>query len=152
MRLPRHRAAYALKQLRINKGVSSLVSEITLTLVALSISILLLNTFMNVDAISSHILNDVREGNPMVKFVMANYNEKYIILYNVHGILDILDVIPVENYTIYVFDEGSSEWYKSNKVVEGKLFLVKISGVTAMPHRIILVTTKGPITVDLNKS
>ena len=152
LRLPRYELINVLKQLMINKGVSNLVSEIVVTLITLSISILLLNTFISVDTLSTHILNDVREGDPIVEFVMANHDEKYIILYNAHGILDIVDVVPVKDYKVYVFDEDSGNWYESNTVVEGRLFLIKINEATTMPKKIILITTKGLIPVTLDRS
>jgi len=107
---------------------------------------------MSVDALSTRILNDTQEGEPIVELVMANYDEKYIVLYNARGTLNILDIVPVKDYTIYVFDKDSGKWYESNKIVEEKIFLVKINGATAMPHRVILITTKGPIIVDLNRN
>ena len=152
MRLLKYEITNISKQLKIGEGVSNMVSEIIMTLITLSISVLLLNTFMSVDALSTRILNDAQEGEPIVELIMANYDEKYIVLYNARGTLNILDIVPVKDYTIYVFDKDSGKWYESNKIVEEKIFLVKINGATAMPHRVILITTKGPIIVDLNRN
>ena len=152
MRLLKYEVTNISKQLKIGEGVSNLVSEIIMTLITLSISVLLLNTFMSVDALSTRILNDAQEGEPIVELIMANYDEKYIVLYNARGTLNILDVVPVKDYTIYVFDEDSGNWYESDKVIGGELFLVKINEATTMPQKIILITTKGPILVTLDRS
>ncbi|HDJ84120.1 MAG TPA: hypothetical protein ENG44_03870, partial [Desulfurococcaceae archaeon] len=101
MRLLKYEVTNISKQLKIGEGVSNLVSEIIMTLITLSISVLLLNTFMSVDDLSTRILNDAQEGEPIVELIMANYDEKYIVLYNARGTLNILDIVPVKDYTIY---------------------------------------------------
>lgn len=152
LRLLRHELINALKQLMVNKGVSNLVSEIIITLITLSISVLLLNTFMSVDTLSTHMLNDVQEGDPIVELVMVNHDDKYVVLYNAHGVLSIIDVVPVKNYKVYVFDKDSNNWYESDTVIEGRLFLIKISEATTMPQKIILVTTRGLVSITLDRS